>query len=112
MLPVLVLPVLALSVGCGYPFDTFNEELAVAACSKYDECNKLDYWGGTYDECLSRYSVLTSTVEDETGEECPNYDNGAAKDCVADWETLTCAQLEDGQTPAACDSVCTAGSGT
>lgn len=100
-----------LAVGCGYSFDSYVDDFAVVACAKYDECNKLDYWGGTIEECESRLSVLSSTVEDETGETCPNYDGPAAKECVDDWEVLTCAQLEEGLTPAACDNVCTAGSG-
>lgn len=104
-----VLSLSLLLVGCGYKYEDFATEYADAACSKFDECNQLDFYGGTYDTCVDYYTALTGGVEDTTGESCPNYDPSAAADCVDDWTTITCAQLEDGQTPSACDLVCTAG---
>lgn len=100
-----------LAIGCAYQFTDFAGDLADAQCSKLDECEMLDFYGGTYETCVDSIRALTGGVEEDDAEEsCPNYDKDAAKDCVADWESLTCAQLEDGQTPEACDQVCSAGS--
>ncbi len=98
-----------LMVGCGYDYEKFATDYSDVACLKLDECNMLDFYGGTYDTCVDRWTALTGGVEDDAGDSCPNYDSSAARDCVDEWETVTCAQIEDGQTPAACDTVCSAG---
>jgi len=98
------------STGCGYNQSKYNTEMIDLTCARYDECDMLDFFGGTLETCQNYQQSFYQGAEDSGRDPCPNYDAKAAKDCVAAWEALTCAELTDGQLPAVCDSVCTAGS--
>lgn len=105
------LPVLAglLLGGCSLSYENYADDMTEVTCAKFAECDMLDFFGGTEEACQNyQKSFLEGAEGDE--EVCPNYDSKSAKDCVEGWEELTCAELEDGQTPAVCDSVCSAGS--
>ncbi|NOY24300.1 MAG: hypothetical protein GXP62_00345 [Oligoflexia bacterium] len=97
------------SAGCAMSYENYANDVGAASCTKFSECDMLDFFGGTEDSCLNYQQAYLQGAEGDTNV-CPNYDSKSAKDCVTGWEDLTCSQLQDGQTPAVCDSVCSAGS--
>lgn len=86
--------------GCGYSEDSFEEDMIDAMCNKMDECGWLDDLGWTLDECLNQSSTDTG------GEECVDYDGGAAKDCVTAVEDATCDDYAAGTGLDVCEDVC------
>jgi hypothetical protein len=106
----LLLAACTLLAACGYSQDRYADDMIELTCAKFAECDMLDFFGGTEEACQNYQQSFYQGVEDDS-ETCPNYDSKAARDCADAWEDITCAELEDGQTPAICSSVCTAGSG-
>lgn len=101
---------LILLSACGYSQGKYAEDMIELTCERLAECDMLDFFGGTEESCQSyQESVYEGAEGDE--DTCPNYDPKAARDCADGWEDLTCSELQSGQLPAACDTVCSAGSG-
>lgn len=105
----LLLATALLAVGCGYNQDRYAEDMIELTCAKFAECDMLDFFGGSEAECQNYQQSFYQGAEDSE-ETCPNYDSKSARDCADAWEEITCTELENGQTPAVCDGVCSAGS--
>jgi hypothetical protein len=96
---------LALLAGCGYNEDSFNEDYIDAVCAKYDECGWLETFGwADAAACVDALQGAASSG-DTAGDTC-EYDGAAAKDCVSEWEGMSCDDLNAGTTPSTCADVC------
>ncbi len=92
--------------GCGYDLDAYLADLETVPCSRYDECGMLDFFGGTAESCEQYQAAFWASVQGATEDWCSEYDKATAKECVGDWETISCDDLASGNTPGSCDFVC------
>jgi hypothetical protein len=96
--------------------DTFTDEMIVVSCDKIFECYTQDeidaagdYWffGADSAECQDIFHEAADESSDDTGaEDCENFDSSAAKECLSEYEALTCDDLAEGTSPDACEDVC------
>lgn len=98
------------TVACGYSQSRYADDMIEITCAKLAECDMLDFFGGTEEACQNYQRTVYEGAEGDE-DTCPNYDSKSARECAQGWEDLTCAEMQAGQLPAACDKVCTAGSG-
>lgn len=84
-----------------YDYDTFGDDMLLAACNKMRDCDFLSSYF-TYEDCMALEDV------EDTGEpwECEDYDCESAVACEAAWVASTCQQLQDGTGFEVCDDVC------
>lgn len=99
-----------LLTGCGLSEEKYAEKAAAEACGLYEECDLLEYFGGTYDACVTQMEAAVLAYV--TSEDC-DYDGGAAKSCLNEWKDATCeGSTTTGETDSACDDVCGSGGTT
>ena len=82
---------------------------AAQACSLYEECELLEYFGGTYDACLTQMEAAVLAYVQSA--EC-DYDGQTAAACLEEWKDATCEGSTTGGTDSACDDVCGTGGTT
>ena len=110
---------LFLLVACAPTQEQFEEDTWEMSCDLMFDCTTEEersalgpFWifGETAQDC---YALDDETTEDTAGadEDC-DYDKQAAKECLAELETLTCDDFGDFgyETPEPCDRVCDGGS--
>lgn len=111
-----------LAVGCGYSEDQYADDLSTAACDSITACEAdiVAYYTdsgldeatakSTYDLTAGIWCAVADAVDEgeevESDDSC-DYDAGAAKECVADVEDMSCDGWTSGTGfPASCDTVC------
>lgn len=95
---------LILLTGCGLSEEKFAAQAAEKACSLYEECGYIEYFGGSYDACVTQMEAATLAYVQSA--EC-EYDAGAAKDCLKEWDDVSCdGGTTTGTSDSACDDIC------
>jgi hypothetical protein len=97
----LAIAMLVLAVGCGGS-DTFRDvftRLAEVACAKQQECQPPAPAG-----CVASYVDSFCAAFPDCDAEIGNDDGqvDSLDTCISDYEALSCAAVEEGQTPASC----------
>jgi len=94
---------LGLLSGC-YNQDTFTSDLAQATCEWWDRCDLLEVLA--YEDVTDCVDETQSEAIDGQGEDglCPDFDRGAAKDCVEEINARSCTGGFD--TPSVCELAC------
>jgi len=95
--------------GC-YSESSFTEDIAVANCTMYEDCeylDQLDY--DDFQEC-EYYQKEQFNFEDKTiyPSGC-DFDRSQAIQCIEGINQMTCADLEEGDFPISCEQVCLRG---
>lgn len=95
---------LIMLTGCSLSEEKFAAQSAEKACSLYEECGYIEYFGGTYDACVTQMEAATLAYVNSA--DC-EYDGSAAKACLSEWDDVTCeGTTETGETDSACDDIC------
>ena len=98
-----VLGVLLLT-GCGLSEEKYASKIAEEACSLYEECDLLSYFGETYDACVTQMEAAALAYVQS---EACDYDGGAAKECLSEWKDATCeGDTSTDGSESACNDVC------
>ncbi len=98
-----MLPLLLLTLACGYQSDKFAEDMATATCTLYRDCEYLDSFGfASFDACVT---TVQASYDPDTID-CPAYDGKASAECVDGVDAMTCDDLYAGAWPQACTSRC------
>ncbi|MCB9777956.1 MAG: hypothetical protein H6742_05285 [Alphaproteobacteria bacterium] len=94
-----------LLTGCGLSEEKYAQKSAEEACSLYEECDLLDFFGGDYETCVT--TLEEATLAYVTSDAC-DYDGGAAKSCLNELKDLSCEAdtSTDTSSSSACDDVC------
>jgi hypothetical protein len=94
---------------CGMSEEQFAEEMVAASCNKMVECfgDELLVAMGydSVDECIAGGS---EEAEAEVAtEDCANYDAKKARECIEQFESVSCDSLNDGSADlSACETMC------
>lgn len=96
-----------LLAGC-YSAEKFHSDFNEVSCLKYEECQMLDFFGGTVEACTNYFQSFTDAAAADDPEWCAAFDREEGKQCITGWENITCDELEEGETPASCENVCPA----
>jgi len=95
---------LILLTGCSLSEEKFAAQAAEKACNLYDECGYIEYFGGDVETCITQMEAATLAYVNSA--EC-EYDGGAAKSCLAEWDDVTCdGGTTTGESDSACDDIC------
>ncbi len=85
-----------------YDYEQFADDMLQASCDKLDECDfYTEYF--TYEDCLALGDP------GDTGHQswdCEDYDDDAARQCVEDWQNISCDDFIEGHGLESCSDVC------
>lgn len=101
------LAALLLLTGCAMDEESFATKYAEEYCAYLEECDYIEFMGGSYDACVEIQETAELTLV--TNDAC-EYDPGAASDCIQELKDQTCPE-DDASGDAAdatpsCSSVC------
>jgi hypothetical protein len=94
-----------LLTGC-YTAEKFHADFNEISCLKYEECQMLDFFGGTVESCTNYFQSFTDAAAADDPDWCAEFEREEGKQCITGWENITCDELEQGETPASCEGVC------
>lgn len=81
--------------------ENFGERVANAQCSIYENCDLLEYFGGTFDSCLDFFQPGWSRC----AVEC-DFERALASECLGEWTAATCDSIQETAIDSACDELC------
>ena len=89
--------------------EEFALQAAKEACSLYEECDLLEFFGDDYETCVS--TLEEALLEYVTDPSC-DYDPTVAVDCLESYETASCTGDSRDTADSACDDICGPGGST
>jgi hypothetical protein len=97
------LPLALLLIACGVNEDNFADKFAHVLCSQAEECYPDDFDDSYEDfgECLDDMAAYMDDVQ-RTAEQLCEIDYEIASECYADLKSMSCDEIDEGQSPPAC----------